>query len=93
MRPNEILDARFNLDVFQHALKEYFKKKEEKDKRMKKEKAARDKAPKNKKPLSGVLGMQMSLQIIVILLMFCAFLYFGRESAFFSGIMWSGGNK
>jgi len=77
--------AKFNLEMFQYAVKEYFKKKEEREKR-KKEEEEEEKNQDDSKPsrpwYSQVFGMEFGIQILVLLLLFGLFWYFNKNNFF-----------
>lgn len=87
------LDGKFNLEVFQYALKDYFRKKEEKEEKLKKEKGDHDDIEPKKSRLASIFGLEFILQIAAIGLMFCAFWYLHQNDMLPTGIFWSDHSK
>lgn len=79
--------GQFNWEVFQYAVKDYYKKKEEEEKR-KKEEEKENEAENEMKPQRSwfrqIFGVEMGLQILVILVLFAIFWYWNKNTGFFS---------
>jgi len=93
-KAKEIFDSgKFNLEMFQYAVKEYFKKKEEREKRKKEEEEEEKKYQEDEKPsrpwYSQVFGLEFGLQIFVLVVLFGIFWYFNKQNIFSTTPQWS----
>jgi len=82
----------FNLELFQYAVKDYFKRKEEKEER-KKAKAKEAQEDEVKKPwgeriYGNIFTVEFGLQIFIILLLFVVFWYFNKANLISPNMFW-----
>jgi len=80
-------NGKFNLEVFQYAVKDYFKRKEEDEKKKKEQEneLEEDEKPSTVKWLRGLFGAEFALQMLVLGLLFGLFWYWNKNSSLFSG--------
>jgi ribosomal protein L12E/L44/L45/RPP1/RPP2 len=78
-------NGKFNLEVFQYAVKDYFKRKEEEEKKKKekeKEEMADLEKPSKAKWIRQLFGVEFALQMVVLALLFGLFWYWNKGSFF-----------
>jgi ribosomal protein L12E/L44/L45/RPP1/RPP2 len=84
-------NGKFNLEVLQYAIKDYFKRKEEEEKKKKEKEKEEQETEKPKRSwLRQLFGVEFGLQIMIVFLLFGLFWYFNKNSLFGSTPM---GNK
>eukprot|EP01016_Furgasonia_blochmanni_P052518 TRINITY_DN8385_c0_g1_i7.p1 TRINITY_DN8385_c0_g1~~TRINITY_DN8385_c0_g1_i7.p1 ORF type:complete len:720 (+),score=178.67 TRINITY_DN8385_c0_g1_i7:114-2162(+) len=81
--------ANYNLEVFQYALDEHFRKKEEEEKRKKEEEAEAagvdlEAATPSKGFFKGFFKLEFLLQLMIIVLLFVVFYYFNKNNQYFT---------
>jgi len=77
-------NGNFNLEVFQYAVKDYFKKKEEREKKKKERQNDFKDAekPSKAKWIKQLFGVEFGLQMVVLILLFGLFWYWNKNSFF-----------
>jgi len=87
-------NGKFNLELFQYAVKDYFKRKEEEEKKKKeREKEMSDaEKPATGKWIRELFGVEFGLQILVLFLLFALFWYWNKNSFFSSNNAMNKGN-
>jgi len=75
----------FNLELFQYACKDYFKRKDEEEKKKKEQEKEAEDLEKPKSWIKQMFGVEFGLQILVLVLLFGLFWYWNKNSLFGSG--------
>ena len=83
------LDGNFNLEVYQYALKDYLKKKEENEQKRTKGKTAHDEIEPKKNRLLSLFGFEFSFQIVGLLFILLALWYLNKKNLIPLGLLWS----
>jgi len=80
-------NGHFNLEVFQYAVKDYFKRKEEEENKKKEQEKEfeDDEKPTTGKWLRNMFGVEFALQMLVLGLLFGLFWYWNKNSSLFGG--------
>jgi len=79
-------NGHFNLEMFQYAVKDYFKRKEDEEKRKKEreQESEEDVKPSKLKWFRDLFGVEFGLQMVVLFMLFGLFWYWNKNSGFFS---------
>lgn len=86
-------NGNYNFDVFQYALKDYFKRKDEKQKQEEEEAKKNqphvpEKPSRVKRIVSSVFGCEFIMQIILVAAVFGLFLFFSNKDSAFVKMLW-----
>lgn len=86
-------NGNYNFDVFQYALKDYFKRKDEKQKQEEEENKKNqphvpEKPSRVKRIVSSVFGCEFIMQIILVAAVFGLFLFFSNKDSAFAKMLW-----
>ena len=83
----------FNLELFQYACKDYFKRKDEEEKKKKEQEKEAQDLEKPKSWIRQMFGVEFGLQILVLFILFALFWYWNKNSLFSSTPAFSKGNN
>jgi len=86
-------NGHFNLEVFQYAVKDYFKRKEEQEQKKREKEKEKEIAEHKSKPwLQRVFGnmfnLEFGLQMFIIMLLFAVFWYYNKNNLVSSNMFW-----
>jgi len=86
-------NGHFNLEVFQYAVKDYFKRKEEQEEKKREKEKEKEMAELKSKPwIQRVFGnmftVEFGLQMFIIMLLFAVFWYYNKNNLVSSNMFW-----
>jgi tetratricopeptide (TPR) repeat protein len=86
-------NGHFNLELFQYAVKDYFKRKEEKEERKREKAKEKELEEASNKPwkqriYGNVFSVEFGLQLLIILLLFVVFWYFNKSNLISPNMFW-----
>ena len=84
------IDGKFNLEMFQYAVKDYFKRKHEHEEKIKQKQKEEEEDAKPSKPrwFMSILRLEFGLQLFIIILLFILFWYINKGSLLSENIFW-----